>query len=276
MSPSRPSNIIVIGAGVVGCGRRLRARAPRRSGADARRSAARHGRHAGVGGHARAVHRIQGSQRRLSRSRRPQPRLVRRVRQERRVERPARRSATSVRARWRWPRAATHMAELEDLADRLKGRGVALRLLDAHAARAEEPHLSADVAGGLLIDPHGFVNAVELTRALAVAARRHGAAAIEGSRATRISRSSAGVVVETSAGTLSADAVVLAAGSWSAQVEIDGVARPPVRPVRGQLLHLAWRGTAVRRVTLGRTLLHRAVGGRHAARRRDDGGGGVR
>jgi glycine oxidase len=144
-----------------------------------------------------------------------------------------------------------HLAELEDLADRLKGRGVGLRLLDAHAARAEEPHLSADVAGGLLIEPHGFVNAVELTRALAVAARRHGAAAIEGSRATRISRSSAGVVVETSAGTLSADAVVLAAGSWSAQVEIDGVARPPVRPVRGQLLHLAWRGTAVRRVLWG-------------------------
>ena len=67
----------------------------------------------------------------------------------------------------------------------------------------------------------------------------------------RISRSPGGVVVETSGGTLSADAVVLAAGSWSAQLEIEGVARPPVRPVRGQLLHLAWRGTGVRRVLWG-------------------------
>jgi glycine oxidase len=144
-----------------------------------------------------------------------------------------------------------HMAELEDLAERLKGRGVALRLLDARAARAEEPHLSADVAGGLLIEQHGFVNAVELTRALATAARCHGARGIEGSRATRISRTPAGIVVETSAGTLSADAVVLAAGSWSSQLQIEGVATPPVRPVRGQLLHLAWRGTAVRRVLWG-------------------------
>ena len=144
-----------------------------------------------------------------------------------------------------------HMADLEDLADRLKGRGVALRLLDAHAARAEEPHLSADVAGGLLIETHGFVNAGELTRALATAARCHGASAIEGQRARRISRSPGGVVVETSSGSLSADAVVLAAGSWSAQLEIEGVARPPVRPVRGQLLHLAWRGERMRRVLWG-------------------------
>jgi len=143
-----------------------------------------------------------------------------------------------------------HMAELEDLADRLKGRGVALRLLDARVARAEEPHLSADVAGGLLIETHGFVNAVELTRALAMAARCHAARAIEG-QASRISRSPDGVVVETSGGTLSADAVVLAAGSWSAQLEIDGVSRPPVRPVRGQLLHLAWRGSGLRRVLWG-------------------------
>ena len=145
-----------------------------------------------------------------------------------------------------------HMADLEDLAGRLKGRGVALRLLDARAARAEEPHLSADVAGGLFIEPHGFVNAAELTRALAQAARCHGAVAIDGARARRISRGPGGIVVETTAGgPFSADAVVLAAGSWSAQLEIEGVARPPVRPVRGQLLHLAWRGTNLRRVLWG-------------------------
>ena len=144
-----------------------------------------------------------------------------------------------------------HVAALEHLAERLRGRGVALKLLGARAARTEEPHLSADVAGGLFIEPHGFVNAVGLTRALAVAARRHGARMIEGARASRVLRRNGGMVVETPGGSLSCDAVVLAAGSWSAELQIEGVARPPVRPVRGQLLHLAWRGAHLRRVVWG-------------------------
>jgi glycine oxidase len=43
---------------------------------------------------------------------------------------------------------------------------------------------------------------------------------------------------------------VLAAGSWTGQIEIDGAgARVPVRPVRGQLLHLGWTGSQIKRVT---------------------------
>ena len=93
-----------------------------------------------------------------------------------------------------------HMAALEHLSVRLKSHGVALRLLDASAARAEEPHLCADVAGGLLIESHGFVNAGELTRGLAAAARRHGAEVVDGARALRISPRAGGVIVETSRG----------------------------------------------------------------------------
>ena len=51
-------------------------------------------------------------------------------------------------------------------------------------------------------------------------------------------------------GSLIGNAVVLAAGSWSGDIAIDGVdARVPVRPVRGQLLSLSWNGTPLRRVT---------------------------
>src|SRR4029453_8102603 len=57
------------------------------------------------------------------------------------------------------------------------------------------------------------------------------------------------IIVETDGGSLSAGAVVLAAGSWSGAVEIEGIrAGGPVRPVRGQLLHLIWPGTRLRRV----------------------------
>jgi glycine oxidase len=144
-----------------------------------------------------------------------------------------------------------HLSSLEHLAARLTARGIAVRLLDAASARAEEPQLGAGIAGGLLIESHGFVNAVELTRALATAAQRHGAEIVHRRRATRIFRRDGAVIVDGPGGELSADAVVLAAGSWSAQLEMDGVARPPVRPVRGQLLHLAWRGAPLRRVLWG-------------------------
>ena len=143
------------------------------------------------------------------------------------------------------------MAALRHMADRLSARGVTLSVLDATAARAEEPHLCHDVAGALFIASHGFVRAGELTRALAAAARRHGAQLVEGSRVHTIVRRDGDFLVETGRGSLSARFVVLAAGSWSGQIEIEGAARPPIRPVRGQLLHLAWNGPTLRRVIWG-------------------------
>ena len=141
---------------------------------------------------------------------------------------------------------------LRAAAQDLARRGVSAALLDARAVRAEEPHLSADAAGGLLIPSHGFVNAGELTRALAAAARGHGAQIVEHSRVRRIVRAGSDLTVETERGSLTGNAVVLAAGSWSGLIEIDGVAtRAPIRPVRGQLLQLQWTGPTLRRVTWG-------------------------
>ena len=49
-----------------------------------------------------------------------------------------------------------------------------------------------------------------------------------------------------------ADAAVIASGSWSRRVRIANVAALPMRPVRGQLLHLAWTTpVAPRRVIWG-------------------------
>jgi glycine oxidase len=127
--------------------------------------------------------------------------------------------------------------------------GVAAEIVDAATAHAEEPQLSLDIAGGLLIPSHGFVSAPELTRALAAGARRLGAQIIEHGAVRRIAPNGAGVTVETERGTLTGDAVVLAAGSWSGSIEIEGVSQPmPLRPVRGQLLRLGWSGPPLRRV----------------------------
>ena len=49
-----------------------------------------------------------------------------------------------------------------------------------------------------------------------------------------------------------ADAVVLSAGTWSRRVRVKNVAALPVRPVRGQLLHLQWtQGNPPSRIVWG-------------------------
>jgi len=142
------------------------------------------------------------------------------------------------------------MTSLQRKADVLTRRGVPALLLDAASVRAEEPQLADGAAGGLLIQTHGFVGAADLTRALAAAARRAGAQLVEASRVRRIALRDGDTVVETDRGSLTGGAAVVAAGAWSGGIAIDGVtARVPVRPVRGQLLALAWNGTPLRRVT---------------------------
>jgi glycine oxidase len=144
------------------------------------------------------------------------------------------------------------MARLKAAATLLAGRDVAAEIVDAHAARGEEPQLGDDVIGALLIPAHGFVAAAELTRALAAAARRHGTQVVEGGRVTRIAPAgdSGDLIVTTERGTLTGNAVVIAAGSWSGQIDVHGrKTRLPVSPVRGQLLRLGWNGVPLRRIT---------------------------
>jgi glycine oxidase len=141
-------------------------------------------------------------------------------------------------------------AALDDQHRLLTERGVPAERLDHESVLAAEPQLTPSAAGGLLIPSHGFVSAMELTRAMAAAARHHGAHLIEHGRVRRIVERRGELAVETERGSLVADAVVLAAGSWSGDIAIgESTATVPVRPVRGQLLQLAWQGTAPRRVT---------------------------
>lgn len=131
----------------------------------------------------------------------------------------------------------------------LAARGVTAHLLDGAAVRSYETNATGAAIGGLLIPSHGHVSAADLTRALVVGARKHGAQLIEHGRATRIAKNGSELVVETERGSLSGDAVVMAAGSWSGQIEVEGSAvRLPVRPIRGQLLQLGWSGTPLGRV----------------------------
>ena len=169
------------------------------------------------------------------------------------------------------------MGRFRSASEALAARGVAAELLDAKAARTREPHLNCDVLGGLLIPTQGFVAAADLTRALAAAAGRHGAQLIERGRAARISRSHGDLVVGTDRGSLVANGVVVAAGSWSGQIEIEGVTAALTGASRSRPASAArveW--AAAPACHLERAVLSGPLGGRDAPCRRDRRGGGVR
>jgi glycine oxidase len=124
--------------------------------------------------------------------------------------------------------------------------------LDPSAARSAEPTLPEGIAGARLIKSHGYVVAAQLTEALAWGALRHGAE-IETSRPITAIHERAGrlEVVTHDGATWPTDRVVIAAGSWGAQLRLKAAALRAIRPVRGQLIRLAWFGRPPRHVVWG-------------------------
>jgi glycine oxidase len=245
--PSRPSDIIVIGAGIVGCaiayelarrGASVEVVDERTVGMGATQASA------GILAPYSEAHEESPLLDLAVRSLNLFDEFIERVSSESGITIPYRRTGTLAVVT-----DPADMLTLRATADALARRGIEAELLDGARARIEEPHLAADTAGGLLIGAHGFVAVNDLTRAVVAAARRHGAQLVEQSHVRRISRVDGDIIVETDRGSLGADAVVLAAGSWSGAIAIEGVAvGVPVRPVRGQLMYLTWNGPPLRRV----------------------------
>jgi glycine oxidase len=139
--------------------------------------------------------------------------------------------------------------ELTALHRAIASHGTVSHPLTPAEARSYEPQIAADQFGALLIPAQGLVSALDLTCALAEAAMRRGARRTEPAVARRISPRADGVTIETTSGVIEAGAAVLAAGAWSGQIDVAGVTHVPVRPVRGQLLHLGWKGSPLARIT---------------------------
>jgi glycine oxidase len=104
--------------------------------------------------------------------------------------------------------------------------------------------------GALLVPTHGYVGVGGLTRALAAAAAARGARIERAATAQSITQNASGVQVTVEGVDVHADAVVIAAGSWSSRISI-GAVHPPVKPIRGQLLRLACSTPPASRVIWG-------------------------
>jgi glycine oxidase len=115
-----------------------------------------------------------------------------------------------------------------------------LEMISATEARRREPHL-AGIAGAVFSPEDHQVDNRKLAAALRVAAERAGAAIREhaGVDALLIVQGRAAGVRLRDGTERPADVVVLAAGAWSRSISgIPHPLRPPVRPVKGQMLAL--------------------------------------
>ena len=122
----------------------------------------------------------------------------------------------------------------------LDAKGVRNEWFDETSLRQFEPAASPGALGGLFIPEHGSVGVTSLVGALVQSARAGGAWFQAPVEAAHVEPKSDRVDVRAGDLRFSADHVVIAAGSWSKRVRVAGLGALPVRPVRGQLLHLRW------------------------------------
>jgi glycine oxidase len=158
-------------------------------------------------------------------------------------------------------RGALHVALDRDEAEQLRRvhdlqrrMGLEAEWLPPSGCRELEPGITPSLSGGVFAPGEAFVDPRALSTALAAAARGQGAEVLPGTEVSEAILEGERIAgVRTAAGeTLLAGAVVLACGAWSGRAEwLPEHARPPVRPVKGQILELrpaAGEGPPARRI----------------------------
>jgi glycine oxidase len=116
-----------------------------------------------------------------------------------------------------------------------RARALPFEVLSSEEAVAREPSLTPETRAAFAFPLESQVAPARLGRALAFAARAAGVRLLTQTPVTRVLvENGRAAGVEIGSRRLLADAVVNAAGAWSAQ--LSGAPSPPVEPVRGQLV----------------------------------------
>lgn len=131
--------------------------------------------------------------------------------------------------------------ELESLVAWQTAAGLRASLLDPQQAREHVPGLSPELLVAAWLPDDAQVDTERLMRALAAAALAAGAGLRRGLVRRVVEEGGRAVGVDVDGEVLRADAVVLAAGSWSALIPGARLDPRVVRPVRGQMLQLDLR-----------------------------------
>jgi glycine oxidase len=132
-----------------------------------------------------------------------------------------------------------------------QGLGLPLEWISAAEVRRREPHLAAAIAGAIWSPEDHQVDNRKLAAALRIAAERAGATIREHTPVERIivANGRASGIALADGTEILADVVVLAAGAWSRAIAgLPPALRPPVRPVKGQMIALAMDVPLIRQV----------------------------
>jgi glycine oxidase len=116
-----------------------------------------------------------------------------------------------------------------------------LKWISAVETRRREPHLAGKLAGAVFSPEDTQVDNRKLVAALRIAAEAAGVRVSEYRSVNTISSRGGRVdgIILADGTKVGADAVVLAAGAWARSIEgVDPKLRPPVRPIKGQMLAL--------------------------------------
>ncbi len=148
-------------------------------------------------------------------------------------------------------RGALHVALDRDEAESLRRSydlqrrlGLDSDWLTGGECRKLEPGLATGVGGGAHVPGEASVDPRRVAAALLAALERDGVPVRAGARVTSARRSGGSWRLETAGGeAFSAAALVLTAGCWSGQIDwLPPEARPPVRPVKGEIVTLRGPG----------------------------------
>ncbi len=148
-------------------------------------------------------------------------------------------------------------ARLEALARGYEAHRIAYERLDPEGLRALEPQLSSELQRGLFLPDEASLEPPRLLSALVASAEKRGVRLLRAiARGVRIERGRArGIELEGEPRRLDGGAVVVATGSWSSLLAPEQVeALAPLRrvePVRGQLVHLEAPSSLLGRVVFG-------------------------
>jgi len=138
-------------------------------------------------------------------------------------------------------------AELRRVHDLQRSLGLGAEWLPPRRCRELEPGLTPSFSGGVHAPGEGSIDPRALVTALLAAVEAEGVEVLTETgveTALREGERIVGVRTERG-GELRAGATVLAAGAWSGQAKwLPEAARPPVRPVKGQILELRARDAA--------------------------------
>lgn len=128
---------------------------------------------------------------------------------------------------------------LEELRAYQQRLGLQVTRLRSKECRELEPGLTPSVRGGILVDGDHQIDNRALLEGLRAACSKRGVSFLRGA-VHSVTDSGGSLVCNTNTGDrISSANVVIAAGYGSAAIEGIGDVAPPVRPVKGQLLHLS-------------------------------------